>query len=104
MERLLIDYGVDINKTHGGKPPVQYLILYIVEDSIVSPEELDILEYFINGGADLTLGDLRHDDAVDIFESKVSKLELTAEQEAEFEAMRELLMKYYIEQKESAEE
>lgn len=102
--KLLIDYGADLNKTHGSTPPVQYLIMYIVEDSSVSPEELDILEYFIKGGADLTLGDLRHDDAVDIFEAKVSKLELTTEQEAEFEAMRELLMKYYPEQKESAEE
>ena len=102
--KLLIDYGADINKTHGGTPPVQYLIIHIVEDYSVSPEELDILEYFINGGADLTLGDLRHDDAVDIFEAKVSKLKLTSEQETEFETMRELLMKYYTEQKESAEE
>ena len=98
---LLMDYGADMNATLGGASPVQYLILYIVEDSNVSVEELEMLERFIEEGASLTQEDLGGEDAVDIFETETARLELSEEQQMEFEAMRELLVSYYSNQKES---
>lgn len=91
---LLMDYGADLNEPLGGTTPVQYLILYIADDSSVSAEELAILERLLEEGASLTIEDLRHDDAVDIFEAEVEKLDLNEVQMKEFEAMRELLMEY----------
>lgn len=92
---LLIDYGADMNETLGGISPVQYLIRYIVEDSSISAEELKMLENFIEAGASLTQEDLGGEDAIDLFEREAGHLELDEEQQAEFEAMRELLLKHY---------
>lgn len=92
---LLIDYGADMNETLSGISPVQYLIRYIVEDSSVSTEELKMLEQFILAGASLTQEDLGGKNAIDLFEREAGHLELDEEQQAEFEAMRELLMKHY---------
>lgn len=92
---LLISYGADMNETLSGISPVQYLIRYIAEDSSVSAEELKMLENFVLAGASLTQEDLGGKDAVELFEREAGHLELDEEQQAEFEAMRKLLMKYY---------
>lgn len=94
---LLIDYGADMNETLGGISPVQYLIRYIVEDSSVSTEELEMLARFIEAGASLTQEDLGGKDALDLFEREAGRMDLNDEQQAEFEAMRELLLKHYEE-------
>ncbi len=100
---LLMDYGADMNKTLGGTSPIQFLILYITDDSRVSVEELEILERFIEEGASLTQEGLGGDDALDVFEAEVSNFDLSTEEQSEFEAMRELLMDHYIDQESEAE-
>lgn len=92
---LLMDHGADMNDRLSGITPVQYLIRYILEDSGVDEKELVVLERFLQEGADLTIQNLAKDDAVDVFEQEVYRLEPDEQQQSEIKAMRELLLEYY---------
>lgn len=96
---LLMDYDARMNDKISGTTPVQYLILYILEDLSVTKEEMKLLERFVNEGAYLTIEDMSGDDALACFEDEVQNKELTEVQEKEINAMRELLEKYYEQQK-----
>lgn len=53
MLNLLLDYQPDVCRSYNVMPPVQYVIRYSVEDNIISEEDLQLLERFLQAGADL---------------------------------------------------
>ena len=91
---LLMDYDANLNRDSGGITPVMYLLTYIVGDAVISEDELAILERLLAEGAYVTFENLKHEDALDIFEHEVSKQNFAGEQK-EVTAMRELLNKYH---------
>lgn len=92
---LLMDYDANLNKDSGGITPIMYLITYIVSDTVISEDELTILERFLAEGAYVTFENLKHEDALDIFEREVSKQNFSEEEQKEVMDMRELLNKYH---------
>lgn len=92
---LLMDYDANLNEGTGGTTPIMNLIIYIVSDTVISEDEFAILERFLEEGAYLTLENLRHEDALDIFEYEVSKQDFSEEEEKGVSNMRELLNHYY---------
>lgn len=92
---LLMDYDANLNEDSGGITPIMNLITYIVSDTVISEDELTILERFLAEGAYVTFENLRHQDALDIFEYEVSKKDFSEEAQKEVTAMRELLNKYH---------
>lgn len=96
---LLMDYDARMNDKINGTTPVQYLISYIIEDLSVTTEEMNLLERFLSEGAYLTIEDMSGNDALACFEDEVKNKELTEVQEKEISTMRELLQKYYEQQK-----
>ena len=91
---LLMDHDTNLNRDSGGITPIMNLITYIVSDAVISEDEHAILERFLLEGVYVTFENLKHEDALDIFEHEVSKQNFPEEQK-EVTAMRELLNKYH---------